>query len=310
MNLPAVTNLSKGRIGLHLQKNSPEIFLALGITGAVGAAVWACKATLNAQYYFMEHQVTLASIDRIKEEKSEEYTNEQYQKDRTMAIVRFILNIAKLYGPSVALGTISIAMLVGSNRVLNKRNAGLMSAYALVDKAYSSYRTRVKEELGEDVDEYLRWKKPHEDGLKVVDAKKKAASFNFDNTETADLPGETHDDLMGMPSQYAMIIDDHNSQWRDDPIQLQYFLESQQRYANDRLKLRGHFFLHEAYDMLGIPRTQASAIVGWLDDGDGDNFIDFDILNPHNTTDGVNLNGYNETFVVDFNVDGVIYDKI
>ena len=91
------------------------------------------------------------------------------------------------------------------------------------------------------------------------------------------------------------------------------FLKDQQRYANDRLKTKGCLFLNEVYDMLGIPRTKAGAIVGWIFDEkhpNGDNFVDFGIYDIHNDKKRDFVNGYERTILLDFNVDGVIYDKI
>jgi hypothetical protein len=79
---------------------------------------------------------------------------------------------------------------------------------------------------------------------------------------------------------------------------------------------------NEVYDLLGIPRTKAGAVVGWVK-GHGDDFIDFGIFD-----DGVEgyrgvkvcdtigeerrdfVNGYRDSILLDFNVAGVIYDLI
>ncbi len=49
------------------------------------------------------------------------------------------------------------------------------------------------------------------------------------------------------------------------------------------------------------------AIVGWVINGDGDGYIDFGMYDP-----GSNLfiNNIEPRILLDFNVDGVIYDKI
>jgi hypothetical protein len=66
------------------------------------------------------------------------------------------------------------------------------------------------------------------------------------------------------------------------------------------------------YDSLGIPRSKAGSVVGWIiTDGQvADAFVDFGIWagDDHNVRDFVN--GREGAILLDFNVDGVIYDKI
>jgi hypothetical protein len=111
------------------------------------------------------------------------------------------------------------------------------------------------------------------------------------------------------PSGYARFFDESSVQWRSDYTHNTFFLKTQQNYANDLLKIQGHVFLNEVYDLLGLPRSSAGALVGWVYEGDdiGDNYIDFGIFAPENVDA---LNGYVPRFLLDFNVDGVIYDAI
>ena len=69
--------------------------------------------------------------------------------------------------------------------------------------------------------------------------------------------------------------------------------------------------MNEVYDMLGIPRTKAGQIVGWIYDEEcpnGDNVIDFGIYESNKATRDF-VNGYERTILLDFNVDGPILDK-
>ena len=87
------------------------------------------------------------------------------------------------------------------------------------------------------------------------------------------------------------------------------FLKQQQSYANDLLKSRGHLFLNEVYDLLGIQRTKAGNIVGWIYDEKnpvGDNFVDFGIYDINRPKNRDFVNGYERTIILDFNVDGDI----
>ena len=90
------------------------------------------------------------------------------------------------------------------------------------------------------------------------------------------------------------------------------FLRKQQEWANELLKSRGHVFLNEVYDMLGIPRTKSGQIVGWVynsNDEYSDNYIDFGVYDGGARSRAF-VNGYEKAILLDFNVDGVIYDLI
>ena len=72
-------------------------------------------------------------------------------------------------------------------------------------------------------------------------------------------------------------------------------------------------FFDDVYEMLGIPRTKAGQVVGWIYDEKhpvGDNFVDFGIYDIYNERARDFVNGYERTILLDFNVDGNILDMI
>jgi hypothetical protein len=89
------------------------------------------------------------------------------------------------------------------------------------------------------------------------------------------------------------------------------FLRANQQYFNNLLIVRGHVFLNEVYDQLGLPHTTAGQIVGWryTPDNEGDNYNDFGILRDDETVRDF-INGRNGSILLDFNVDGPILGKI
>jgi hypothetical protein len=63
--------------------------------------------------------------------------------------------------------------------------------------------------------------------------------------------------------------------------------------------------------MLGLSHTSAGAVVGWVYDRNnehGDNYIDFGVF-EHDSSP-LYSNGRDGAILLDFNVDGVIYDLI
>ena len=111
-------------------------------------------------------------------------------------------------------------------------------------------------------------------------------------------------------SQYARFFDDSCTGWMKDAEYSLLFLKNQQDYCTDKLKTQGHLFLNEVYDSLGIPRTKAGQIIGWIYDEEspiGDNCVDFGLYLDRNKDF---VNGYKTTALLDFNVDGNILDLI
>ena len=113
-------------------------------------------------------------------------------------------------------------------------------------------------------------------------------------------------------SDYARIFDEYCVGWSKDAEYNLMFLKAQQAHANDLLKSKGHLFLNEVYDMLGMRRSRAGQVVGWIYDEsrtDRDNFVDFGIYDLNNEAARRFVNGYERNIILDFNVDGVILDQ-
>ena len=114
-------------------------------------------------------------------------------------------------------------------------------------------------------------------------------------------------------SDYARFFDDSCRDWKKNPEFNLMFLRAQQNYANDLLISRGHLFLNEVYDMLDIPRTKAGQVVGWVYNPEnpvGDNYVDFGIYDIRRQENRDFVNGYERSILLDFNVDGNIWDLI
>lgn len=298
------------KIGLILKKNSPKILMGVGIAGSVVSTVLACKATLKVKDILDEKNEIVEQIHNCVEDETVDYNEEDKKKDLTILYAQTGVKLAKLYLPSIALGALSIASIISGYKILNKRNVALAAAYTVVDKGFKNYRKNVVERFGEEVDRELRHNiKAKQIEEKYIDKdgnektrKKKVYEISEDKK-----PGE------GI-SEYAKFFDEWNTdEHSKDPEYNLMFLRKQQDYANEVLKHQGYLFLNEVYDMLGIPRTQAGQVVGWIYDENnptGDNYVDFGIYDLHDQQKRDFVNGLERNILLDFNVDGVIYDKI
>lgn len=292
------------RIGFQLKKHSPEILVVAGVVGGVTSAVMACKATTKAGDIIEDTKSQLDIIHKGMEDgniRGVEYTKEDGTKDLTIVYTQTAVKFVKLYGPAVALGTVSIVSILAGHNITRKRNLALTAAYATIDNSFKQYRNRVIERFGEELDRELKYDVKTKEVEETV--------VNEDGTESTVKTTVNAIDPNTI-SDYSRIFDECNPSWSKSPEHNLVFLKQQQNYANDLLKSRGHLFLNEVYDMLGFPRTQAGQIVGWVyDDVNpvGDNFVDFGIYNLDSERARAFVNGYERSILLDFNVDGNVW---
>jgi Family of unknown function (DUF6353) len=281
-----------GRPLLRLSKASPQLMFVGGVAGVVTAGVLACRSTLKLSETFEEHEKLVHQINELKEAQGDQY--EEYTRDLAVAKAKAVIAVAKLYAPAIGVAVLSIGLLTGSHVVLNKRNASLSAAYMAVQESYNQYRDRVRQELGQDGDDRFRHgTQTISETVKGDDGKNKTIK----HVRVAD----------GAPSMYAKFFDELCDNWKDNPEYNAIFLRAQQNYANDLLQARGHVLLNDVYDMLGIPRTGAGCVVGWLWGKGGDDYIDFGVFDDA-TNERVRdfVNGREHSILLDFNVDGPI----
>lgn len=286
---------------MKLKKHSPEILVVAGIAGTVVSAVLACKATTKVAEILDETKGTLDTIHEGMETgaiNGQEYTNEDGKKDPVVVYAQTGMKLAKLYGPAIILGTLSVTSILASNNILRKRNVALGAAYAAIDKSFKEYRGRVIERFGEQVDTELKY------GIKA----KKFEEIEVD-PETGKEKKVKKTVMVADPnlqSDYAVYFDSKSRNYETNPDYNRMFLKAQQAFANDKLQTRGHLFLNEVLDDLDLPRTPAGQIVGWTKDGP-DGYVNFRIVEVERETE----DGRHEpALLLDFNVEGNIWEKM
>ena len=296
------------KTGLTLKKHSPEILLVTGVVGVVASTVMACKATLKVDEIVDETKETIDRIHEAKEagvtQAGEEYIEEDSTKDLAITYIQTGVKFAKLYGPSVVLGVASIGCILGSHNIIRKRNIALAAAYTAVDTSFKEYRGRVIDRFGKDLDRELKYGiKAEEVEETVVDENGKEKTVKK-TIQVADEP---------KPSEYAKFFDEYCKGWQKDPDYNLMYLRNMQSFANDKLRCQGFLFLNDVYEMLGIPKTKAGQIVGWIYDKEhpiGDNYVDFGIYDLDSESKRLFVNGHERSILLDFNVDGPILEYI
>lgn len=297
---------SFNKVAFKFKKHSPEILVVTGTVGVVVSTVMACKATTKAGAILDEAKDKIDAIHEVVDtpELAEKYTKEDEKKDLAIVYTQTAVEFVKLYGPAVALGVASIGCILTSHNIMRKRNIALAAAYATVDKGFKEYRGRVVERFGETLDKELKY------GIKAQEIEETIVDENGEEKIIKKTVGVVDPNNI---SDYARFFDDGCKGWEKNPEYNLMFLKQAQNWANDRLKARGHLYLNEVYEYLGIPMTKAGHEVGWVYDPEnsiGDNFVDFGIYDLYNERSRAFVNGYERTILLDFNVDGVISDLI
>lgn len=301
-----------GRTGLLIQKNSPEILLGVGLVTFVGTVVLACRATLKAEEVLDAHNEGMEKINKARElvveaeEKGEnvyvDYTEHDMQKDKFALSVKSCVNLAKLYGPAIAMGVVSVGCIIKSNSILKGRYVGAVAAYESLRMTFDAYRRRNLERNGEGNDEFCMYGVDYNTSVDVVkteDGKKEKITTVNEMFDTS---------KMNLEGAMCRVFDHTNANWDHNPSFCLSFLTGQQRYLNELLHNRGHLFLNEVLDQLGFSHTPEGACLGWIADDNVD--LDFGLYKYDREHVRRFINGQDDAILIEFNVTGVIWDKI
>lgn len=277
-----------------LAKHSPEILIGGGITAMVGGTVLACRTTWKKL------------PDRI-EDKDEQIAmcHPATPKEKTQAYTQMAGKIAMDYVPSAILIGSGVLMIVGGRNQLRSRLGAISAAYVTLESAYADYRSRVIADYGTDVDRKFRLGIHDEELVTVKKTKNGKEKEITEVCEAVHPDGEEY-------SMYARYFDQFNSNMHVLDQEANFdFLRIQQNIANEKLQRKGYLFLNEVYDALGFKEIPEGQLVGWVK-GMGDNYVDFGIFEARNADarNYIDYNGKETCFVLDFNVDGVMWDLI
>ena len=221
MNTQVLSNFARS-VRATLSKHSPEILIGIGITGMITTTVLAVKATPKAL--------------QLMEEKKQKLEVE------TLTPVETVKTTWKCYVPAAVTGAVSVACLIGSHSVNAKRNAALATAYKLSETAFSEYREKVVETIGEKKEKVVRDKVSEE----------QVKNNPVTNTE--------------------IIVTGRGSTLCFDPLSSRYFysdLEKIHRAANKlNYDINTNPFdqgvtVNDFYSELGIPGTVTGDSLGW-----------------------------------------------
>lgn len=200
------------RSRLFLGRNSSTILTIVGGAGVVITSVMAVKATPKA----------LELLEKAKEEKGEELTKLESVKVAGPA-----------YIPAVVSGVATLSCIFGANMLSKRRQASLMSAYALLDNSYKEYKNKVVELYGEEARDHIR----------------EELAKDHHNDEGLDLEGDT-----------KLFYDEFSERYFESTMEKVIKAEYE---LNKKITQWGGASLNEFYANLGIPTVDYGEHLGW-----------------------------------------------
>lgn len=286
----------------RISKHAPTILSVTASAGVIATGYLAWKAGTRFE------DVEGRDWDRRKEclRNADTIPDEDVPKIERKNRILFILDTVRTVAPAAIVGAATITMIYFSNSISKKRLAAMGAAYATLQTAFDGYKRTMVEALGkESVEKILKPKLPNV-GKSAEDI------LSSDNKSDAANVSDAVVNSLKALSPYARIIAEESSTcWDPNEDYTSQNLAAVQLWANRRLERKGHLFLNEVFDQLGLSRTREGAVVGWLKNGEGDNYVsfgDFDASIYRVPSD--DYTRVDSNFIVDFNVDGVIWDKI
>lgn len=307
LSLPNAVTTRVAKQALVAKKNSPRILFVSGIALMGATVVTACKGTLQLEGVLDDVRKDREDVLAVAEARPEKYSEHDVKKLNMYITGKGMARVAKLYLPSIALGVAAVACLTASHNQLNRRNAGLSAALAATERALDNYRGRVRANLGDDKElELWRGETTETNTITDPDTGKK--------TKVTLKNG-------GGTSPYARVWGrDTSTEWDSEEVYNLAKLRSVQSLMQLKLDSKGHVFLNEVFDELGLERTPAGAVVGWLSEKEGkrlginvDGYIDFGVMtnDPEQELRFLDFaTGREDHIVLDFNVDGEIWRMI
>lgn len=278
-----------------LKVNAPTIMVVGGCVGVGVSTVLACRATLKAADILEQHNTNMDDIALASETHPEQYSKDDRTKDLVTVYTHTTFEFVKAYGPAVVIGVASLACIIGGHNILKSRNAALAAAYKALDLGFKKYRKNVVDELGADKDREFKYGS-HKEEITVKDP---------ETNENKKIYGN----VAAKASVYSRVFDQTNVAWCSNPIYMQEFFRGQEFMWNQQLTAGNPVFLNEVYKSLRLTPTEPGCTVGWLPWSDGDQKVVIDFWPIHIPTSNGEA-GWEDAYMLDFNVDGSIHNKL
>ena len=221
--------------GKYLKKHEPELLVGIGIAGMISTVILAVKATPKA--------LELIELEKKYPSRKGETLSEAI-KTKSITRKEIIKAGWRPYLYPSLLGIASITCIIGGTTINTKRNAALTTAYAITENAFTTYKNKVIETIGEKRERNLQGKIA-EDGVKN-----------------------------NPPVNNQVIITSRGNTLCKDSISERYFksdIDTIRKVINElnrKMTIENYISLEEFYYELGLKPMKHADRLGWeIDDG-------------------------------------------
>lgn len=311
-------NIIFRKLRIRAERHSPEIYLGLGLFGMATGVVLACKATHEFEPDLKEYKDKLKAIDDARKDVDETgicLTEKEEKQEIRKATWKVVKKGAKKYTvPALVLGASGYSFVRSYSKSKEQKTA-ILEAYTGLQGLFKAYRGSAKELIGEEAEADLMA------GAKKVTGLVSSVNESGDKVEE-EKEVKAVDKKDGGTINYQIWFDEFTStQWQRDNVANECFLLSQLAYFNNKLTAEGFVILADLLVALGIDTKSRPWCyqVGWVKGSEiGDGFISFGKLEPYYMETGEHIEPTGRimkrlsgaSYLLDFNVDGYILDKI
>ena len=154
------------------------------------------------------------------------------EKGGTLTRLEVVQTAGKVYIPTIIVGVSTLACIFGANALNKRKQAALISAYALLDSSYKKYKDKVNELYGEEA------------GREVQ----------------VSIARDKYDDSVEIEDGQELFYDAFSGRYFNstayDVLQAEYNL-------NRKLSVETGAYLNDFYMLLDIPPIDAGIELGW-----------------------------------------------
>lgn len=206
--------------------NSPTILTTIGVIGLGSTAYLAGKASFEASNLIALKEASEGTADDPKERMKER-----------------VELVWKLYIPAAGTALATAACIIGSNRVGARRAAALAAGFSISEKAFTEYKAKVVEKIGEKKEELVR-----------ADIIQDRVNKNWDD-DSVEIHGKSEGEVC-----YDKYSDRYL--WNTEAG-----LRAAVNDLNRIVLQQGYATAADLYDILKMPVPPWSHEIGWSSDG-------------------------------------------